>query len=99
VLQAPVLLSLRPCPDYTISFGSLSTTRALDCAEVPYFASLVRSSDHVSEFRPVLPAGTAVVFKMEVVVPDDLGRHRVRWSLDGPAEVPGFEGVVEVTPR
>ncbi len=95
-LEAPGLLSLLPCPDYTITFGTLRTTRQLNCAEVPYFASLVRSTGAVTGFRPVLPAGTQVLFQMRVTVPDQPGRQEVLWALDGPHAMPGFSGVVDV---
>ena len=95
-LEAPGLLSLLPCPDYTITFGTISTTRQLNCAQVPYFASLVRSTGKVTGFRPVLPAGTRVLFRMRVTVPDEPGRQQVLWALDGPHEMPGFSGVVDV---
>ena len=65
---------------------------------MPYFASLVRSTGKVTGFRPVLPAGTQVVFRMRVTVPDQPGRQKVLWTLDGPQEMPGFYGVVDVTP-
>ena len=45
------------------------------------------------------PAGTQVLFRMRVTVPDQPGRQQVRWALDGPHEMPGFTGLVEVTPR
>ncbi len=98
-LESPGFLSLLPCPDYTITIGTQTTTHQLNCAEVPYFASLVRSTGKVSSFRPVLPAGTQVLFRMQVVVPDEPGRQRVGWTLDGPQQEPGFEGVVDVAPR
>lgn len=97
ILETSGLVSLRPCPDYTITFGADTTTRRLNCAQVPYYASLVRSKDQVTTFRPVLPAGTAVVFRMRVTVPDEPGRQKVRWSLEGPHEMPGFDGIVDVT--
>ncbi len=53
----------------------------------------------MTSFRPVLPAGTQVLFRMHVTVPDEPGRQQVRWALVGPHEMPGFSGVVEVTPR
>lgn len=99
VLESSGFLSLRPCPDYTITVGTLATTRGLNCAEVPYFASLVRSSGQVTGFRPVLPAGTPVAFRMRARVPDETGPQKVVWELDGPHPMPGFDGVVEVTPR
>ncbi len=99
VLESPGLVSLQPCPDYTIAFGTLTTTRQLNCAQVPYFASLVRSDGQVSSFRPVLPAGNKVTFRMHVKVPDQLGRQKVLWTLEGPRSTPGFFGLVEVTPR
>ena len=99
VLESPGLLSLQPCPDYTITFGTQATTRQLNCAQVPYLASLVRPTGQVSSFRPVLPAGTEVIFHMRVTVPDVPGPQKVLWALDGPATTPGFSGLVSVTPR
>ena len=99
VLETPGLISLRPCPDYTIAFGTHTTTRRLNCAQVPYFASLVRSTGQVSSFRPVLPAGTEVSFRMHVKVPDESGPQTVLWTLEGPQQTPGFSGIVDVTPR
>jgi len=99
VLVSPGLVSLQPCPDYTITVGGVATTRRLNCAQVPYYASLVRSSGQVTSFRPVLPAGTQVGFRMRVVVPDRPGRRQVSWALDGPTPMPGFSGVVEVRAR
>jgi RNA polymerase sigma-70 factor (ECF subfamily) len=98
VLTSPGLVTLHPCPDYTIAFGTHTTSGRLNCSAVPYLASLVRSNGEVTGFRPVLPAGTDVFFQMRVTVPDEVGRQEVRWSLDGPVRVPGFDGVVEVTP-
>jgi len=97
VLESPGLVSLQPCPDYTIAFGSLTTTRQLNCAQVPYFASMVHSDGEVSSFRPVLPAGNEVTFRMHVKVPDALGRQKVLWTLEGPQKAPGFSGLIEVT--
>ena len=95
---APGLVSLLPCPDYTITIGGrITTTRQLNCAQVPFYASLVRSSGRVTRFRPVLPAGTQVFFRMHVTVPDQPGRQQVLWALDGPHEMPGFSGSVDVT--
>jgi len=98
-LEAPGVVGLHPCPDYTITFGALTTTRQLNCAQVPYLASLVRSSGKVTGFRPVLPAETPVFFRMRVTVPDVVGSQKVLWNLDGPQEMPGFSGIVDVTPR
>jgi DNA-directed RNA polymerase specialized sigma24 family protein len=98
-LEAPGLVSLLPCPDYTITVGTLTTTRQLNCAQVPYYASLVRSTGKVTGFRPVLPAGTQVFFQMRVTVPDQPGHQQVLWALDGPHAMPGFSGAIEVTPR
>ena len=49
--------------------------------------------------RPSLHAGKAVPFEMRVVVPDDPGRQKVLWTLDGPLQMPGFYGIVKVTAR
>jgi RNA polymerase sigma-70 factor (ECF subfamily) len=97
-LTAPGPVSLRPCPDYTIAWGTQTTTRGLNCAQVPYFASLVRSNGKVTGFRPVLPPGTHVLFQMRVTVPDEPGPQQVTWTLDGPQELVGFSGIVDVTP-
>ena len=99
VLESSGVVGLLPCPDYTITFGVLTTTRQLNCDQVPYLASLVRSGGTVTQFRPVLPAGTQVFFRMRVTVPDVLGTQKVLWSLDGPQAMPGFSGIVNVTPR
>jgi hypothetical protein len=34
---------------------------------------------------------------MEVKVPDELGQQKVLWTLDGPQQMPGFYGLVDVT--
>ena len=34
-----------------------------------------------------------------MTVPDETGRQKVLWTLDGPEESPGFYGIVDVTPR
>jgi RNA polymerase sigma-70 factor (ECF subfamily) len=95
-LTAPGLVILHPCPDYTIAFGTHTTTHRLNCEQVPYFASLVHPDGTVTAFRPVLPAGTAVLFRMQVTVPRELGEQKVLWTLDGPRTAPGFDGVVTV---
>jgi hypothetical protein len=97
-LEAPGVVALLPCPDYTITIGTLTTTRQLNCAQVPFYASLVRSNGHVTSFRPVLPAQTPVLFRMRVTVPDQPGPQNVRWALAGP-DGPAFSGRVDVTPR
>lgn len=95
-LTARGIVTLHPCPDYTIAFGTQTTTRRLNCAQVPYFASIVRPDGRITAFRPVLPAGTAVFFRMQVTVPDEPGRQKVLWTLDGPQKMPGFYGIVQV---
>ena len=97
-LMAPGLVPLNPCPDYTIAFGTHTVTRQLNCSRVPYFASFVHPDGRVTAFRPVLPAGTVVVFRMQVRVPDDPGEQKVLWALDGPQTAPGFNGTVTVRP-
>ena len=89
VLKAPGLVSLRPCPDYTITVGTVVTSGQLNCEQVPYYASLVRPGGKVTSFRPVLPAGTEVGFRMRVTVPDQPGRQQVSWALEGPTSMPG----------
>lgn len=95
-LSSSRFFSLHPCPAYTITFGTHSTTRHLSCGQVPYLASLVRSDGTVTGFQPALPAGTVVVFRMRVRVPDEPGRHRVLWALDGPRPRAALSGTVEV---
>jgi DNA-directed RNA polymerase specialized sigma24 family protein len=96
-LTAPGLVTLHPCPDYTIAFGTRTITRQLNCEQVPYFASIVRPDGDISAFRPVLPSGTAVFFRMQVTAPDELGSQEVRWTLDGPTQTPSFSATVDVT--
>jgi hypothetical protein len=45
----------------------------------------------------VLPAFKNVRFEMKVTVPDEIGRQKVLWTLDGPQQMPGFYGIVDVT--
>jgi hypothetical protein len=88
VLESPTDLPLDPCPDFTIAFGRSSAhTWRLNCTQVPY---------RDGHGRPVLPAHTNVRFAMRVEVPDELGRQKVLWTLDGPQERPGFYGIVRV---
>ena len=96
-LTAPGLVTLHPCPDYTIAFGTRTITRQLNCEQVPYFASIVRPDGDISAFRPVLPSGTAVFFRMQVTAPDEPGSREVRWTLEGPTQTPSFSATVEVT--
>jgi RNA polymerase sigma-70 factor, ECF subfamily len=96
-LTSPGIVSLHPCPDYTIVIGTHTVTRRLNCAQVPYFASIVRPNGKITAFRPVIPAGTVVFFRMQVTVPDEPGRQAVEWTLDGPLQPPGFSGTVDVT--
>jgi hypothetical protein len=89
VIQSPTRLVLDPCPDFNLAFGkSYWHTWQLNCAEVPY-----RTSDG----RPVLPAFKDVRFEMKLTVPDEPGRQKVLWTLDGPQQMPGFYGIVTVT--
>jgi RNA polymerase sigma-70 factor (ECF subfamily) len=96
-LTAPLVVSLHPCPDYTITFGTQTVTRQLNCDQVPFFASVVRANGAVGAFRPVIPGGNEVFFRMRVTVPDEPGQQSVRWTLDGPDQPPGFSGTVDVT--
>jgi DNA-directed RNA polymerase specialized sigma24 family protein len=96
-LTAPGLVTLHPCPDYTIAFGTRTITRQLNCEQVPYFASIVRPDGDISAFRPVLPSGTAVFFRMQVTAPDEPGSQEVRWTLEGPTQTPSFSATVQVT--
>jgi RNA polymerase sigma factor (sigma-70 family) len=96
-LSSPGLVSFDPCPDYTIAFGEQSVTHRLNCQQVPFFASIVRPNGKITAFRPVIPAGNVVFFRMQATVPDELGRQAVQWSLEGPTQRPAFGGVVDVT--
>ena len=96
-LTAPVVVAFHPCPDYTITFGTHTVTRQLNCEQVPFFASVVRADGTITAFRPVIPGGNVVFFQMRVTVPDEPGQQAVQWTLDGPEQPPGFSGTVEVT--
>jgi hypothetical protein len=88
VLESSTTLPLDPCPDFNIAFGTTGHTWRLNCARVPY---------HDARGRPVLPAFKKVRFEMRVTVPDEPGRQKVLWTLDGPHAMPGFYGLVDVT--
>jgi hypothetical protein len=91
VLQSPTRLVLDPCPDFDVAFGRHSFhTWQLNCRQVPY---------RDSQGRPVLPAFKNVRFAMKVRVPEVRGDQKVLWTLDGPQQMPGFYGIVKVTPR
>jgi hypothetical protein len=99
-LQSSTRIVLHPCPDYSIAFGRKgSVTGQLNCSQVPYSASVPGPHGHMSDFRPTLPANTPVSFRMRVTVPDERGKQKVLWTLDGPQQSPGFYGIVRVTPR
>ncbi|WP_151081761.1 hypothetical protein [Nocardioides cynanchi] len=87
VLESSTTIPLSPCPDFTIAFGTTARTWRLNCAQVPF---------HDGQGRPVLPAFTNVRFAMQVTVPDEPGRQKVLWTLDGPQRLPGFYGLVDV---
>jgi len=88
VLESSTDLPLAPCPDYHIAFGRHSfRTWQLNCSAVPF---------HDARGRPYLPALTNVRFEMRVTVPDEPGRQKVLWTLDGPRQLPGFYGIVDV---
>ncbi len=89
VLESPTDLPLDPCPDFNIAFGRGSWhTWQLNCNQVPY---------RDGQGRPLLPAFKNVRFEMRVTVPDEPGRQKVLWTLDGPQQMPGFYGIVTVT--
>lgn len=96
-LRSSRFFSLHPCPSYTVRFGTHTSTRPLGCANVPYLASLVRPNGQVTDFQPVLPAGTDVVFRVRVAVPHELGPQHVQWTLNAPRPRPRLSGVVQVT--
>ena len=88
VLESPTNLPLDPCPDYNIAFGRhVWRTWRLNCAAVPF---------RDARGKPYLPALTNVRFEMRVTVPDEPGRQKVLWTLNGPQQMPGFYGLVDV---
>jgi hypothetical protein len=89
VLQSPTRLVLDPCPDFNVAFGKhYWHTWQLNCRQVPF---------RDRQGRPFIPAFRDVRFAMKVTVPDDLGEQKVLWTLDGPQQMPGFYGLVQVT--
>jgi hypothetical protein len=99
-LESSARIVLHPCPDYSIAFGRKGfLSGQLNCSQVPYYASVVGPHGHMSDFRPTLPANTPVSFQMRMTVPEERGRQKVLWTLDGPESSPGFYGIVRVTPR
>jgi len=77
-LTAPREVSLRDCPDFTISmYGrrvGRQTSYGLNCAQVPY---------RDAEGDPVLPAGVPVGFAMRVTAPE-YDVEKFVWELDVP---------------
>jgi hypothetical protein len=99
-LESATPVALHPCPDYSIAFGRHAfVTRQLNCTQVPYYASAPGPHGRMGDFGPTLPANTPVSFRMRMTVPDEPGRQKVLWTLDGPESSPGFYGIVRVTPR
>jgi hypothetical protein len=97
-LESSTPVALHPCPDYSIAFGQHAfVTRQLNCAQVPYYASALGPHGRMGAFRPTLPANTPVRFRMRMTVPDESGRQKVLWTLNGPRQAPGFYGIVRVT--
>jgi hypothetical protein len=86
---------LDPCPDYLIFLGHVGNEtkvgHALNCAGVPY---------RDASGRPYLPAGTPVVFAMEITAPPRPGaQEKLTWQLDlmvGSAYGPAG-GVIDIT--
>ncbi len=90
-LESPTDLRLDRCPDINVAFGTKAfQTTQLNCAQVPYVDS---------EGHPYLPAFTSVPFRIQVTVPDEPGRQKVLFTIDGPKQMPGFYGLVDVVPR
>jgi hypothetical protein len=88
VLESPTDLTLDPCPDYDLGFGSFAFYQwRLNCAQVPF---------RDAQGHPMLPANRKVRFEMRIRVPDDVGRQKVLWTIDGPQTAPGFYGLVDV---
>jgi hypothetical protein len=80
---------LRPCPDYTVAIGArFVETWRLNCRQVPF---------RIGTGRPLLPAGRKVTFAMRVPVPDEPGRQKVLWTIDGPSAMPGFYGIIHIS--
>jgi hypothetical protein len=99
-LESSRRIALHPCPDYSIAFGRHAfVTRQLNCVQVPYYASVPGPHGQMSAFRPTLPPNTPVSFRMRMTVPNEPGRQKVLWTLDGLQSSPGFYGIVRVTPR
>ena len=106
-LESDTDISLYPCPDYSVVFGTTQVRSwQLNCAQVPYRQSSRRTSARPSpgvtrlnpgRWHPVLPARTRLRFEMRVRVPDVSGRQKVLWTLDGPTTMPGFYGIVHVS--
>jgi hypothetical protein len=67
-----------PCPDYHIFLGHVGNetkvSHALNCGGVPY---------RDAAGRPYLPAGTPVMFAMEITAPPRPGaQEKLTWQLD-----------------
>jgi hypothetical protein len=89
-LESSTNVPLDPCPDINIAIGSHNfQTWQLNCAAVPYVDS---------RGRHYLPAFKAVPFTIQVVVPDEPGRQKVLFTIDGPHRMPGFYGLIGVAP-
>ncbi len=87
-LESPTDLRLDRCPDINVAFGTKEfQTTQLNCAQVPYVDK---------EGHPYLPAFTSVPFRIQVPVPDEPGRQKVLFTIDGPQQMPGFYGLVRV---
>ncbi len=88
-LESSTDLRLDPCPDINVGFGTKEfQTTQLNCAQVSY----VDKAGH-----PYLPAFTSVPFEIHVPVPDEHGPQKVLFTLDGPKQLPGFYGIVDVS--
>lgn len=87
-LESSTDLPLDPCPDINIALGTHAYyTWQLNCGAVPY----IDSAGH-----PYLPAFTKVPFRIEATVPDEPGRQKVLFTIDGPQQMPGFYGLIDV---
>jgi hypothetical protein len=87
-LESSTDLPLDPCPDINIALGTHAYyTWQLNCAAVPY----IDSAGH-----PYLPAFTKVPFRIEATVPEERGRQKVLFTIDGPQQMPGFFGLIDV---
>jgi hypothetical protein len=87
-LESSTDLPLDPCPDVNVAIGTHAFhTWQLNCAAVPYVDAAG---------TPYLPAFKTVPFRIEVTVPEEPGRQKVLFTIDGPHQMPGFYGLIDI---